>query len=99
MLSIPPYILAIGAFIAWVGLMLSWSRHIHEVSEQRRLQAIDQGEKAPDIKGVSNYERADLRESAHRAMQVTQRETWIGRGLFFGVPAIIATVFLTNLFF
>ena len=99
MLSIPPYILAIGAFIAWVGLMLSWSRYIHEVSEQRRIQAVDQGEKAPDIKGVSNYERADLRESAHRAMQVSQRETWIGRGLFYGVPAIIATVFLTNLFF
>ena len=99
MLSIPPYILAIGALIAWVGLMLSWSRHIHEVSEQRRIQAVDQGETAPDIKGVSNYERADLRESAHRAMQVTQRETWIGRGLFFGVPAIIATVFLTNLSF
>lgn len=96
MLSIPPYILAIGALIAWVGLMLSWSRHIHEVSEQRRIQAVDQGETAPDIKGVSNYERADLRESAHRAMQVTQRETWIGRGLFFGIPAIILSVFLTN---
>jgi len=99
MLSIPPYILAIGAFIAWVGLMLSWSRHIHEVSEQRRIQAVDQGEKATDIKGVSNYERAYLRESAHRAMQVTQRETWIGRGVSFGIPAIILTVMFTNALF
>ena len=76
--------------------MLTWTRHIHEISEQRRLKAVSKGETAPDIKGVSNYERAELRESAHRAMQVTTRETWIGRGLFFGVPAIILKVFLTN---
>ena len=96
MLSIPPYILAIGAFIAWVGLMLSWSRHIHEISERRRVKAVAQGETAPEIRGVSNYERAELRESAHRAMLVTPREKWIGRGLFFGVPAIIISVFVAN---
>ena len=96
MLSIPPYILAIGAFIAWAGLMVTWVRHIHEISERRRVKAVAKGETAPDIKGVSNYERADLRESAHRAMQVTPREKWIGRGLFFGVPAIIITMFLAN---
>ena len=96
MLSIPPYILAVGAFIGWAGLMLTWARHIHEISERRRVKAVAKGETAPDIKGVSNYERADLRESAHRAMQVTPREKWIGRGLFFGVPAIIITVFLAN---
>ena len=95
--SIPPYILVIGAFIAWGGLMLTWTRHIFEISEQRRKKAVAQGETAPDIKGVSNYERAELSESAHRALQVTPRETWVGRGLFFGVPAIILTVFLTNL--
>ena len=61
------------------------------------MKAVAQGETAPDIKGVSNYERAELRESAHRAMQITQREKWIGRGLLFGVPAIIAAVFLTKL--
>ena len=97
MLSIPPYILAIGAFVAWAGLMLTWARHIHEISERRRVKAIAQGEAAPDITGVSNYERAELRESAHRALLVTSREKWIGRGLLFGVPAIIAAVFLTNL--
>ncbi|WP_371397594.1 hypothetical protein [Fretibacter rubidus] len=70
--------------------------HIYEISERRRVKALAQGETAPDIKGVSNYERAELRESAHRAMQVTPSETWIGRGLFFGVPAIILTVFLAN---
>ena len=96
MLSIPPYILAIGTFIAWVGLTLTWTRHIHEISEQRRLKAVSKGETAPDIRGVSNYERAGLREIAHRSMQVTSRETWISRGVFFGAPAIILTVFLTN---
>ena len=96
MLSIPPYILAIGAFIGWAGLMLTWARHIHEISERRRVKAVAQGETAPDIRGVSNYERAELGESAHRAMQVTPREKWIGRGLFFGVPVILLTVFLTN---
>ena len=96
MLSIPPYILAIGAFIGWAGLMLTWARHIHDISERRRVKALAQGETAPDIKGVSNYERAELRESAHRAMQVTPREKWIGRGLFFGVPAIIISVFVAN---
>ena len=96
MLSIPPYMLAIGAFIAWAGLMVTWARHIHETSETRRVKAVAEGETAPDIKGVSNYERAELRESAHRALLVTPREKWIGRGLFFGVPAIILTVFLTN---
>ena len=60
------------------------------------MKAVAQGETAPEIKGVSNYERAELRESAHRAMQVTPREKWIGRGLFFGIPAIIITVFLAN---
>jgi len=96
MLSIPPYILAIGAFIGWAGLMLTWARHIHEISERRRVKALAQGETAPDIRGVSNYERAELRESAHRATQVTLREKWIGRGLFFGVPAIIISVFVAN---
>ena len=97
MLSIPPYVLAIGAFIAWAGLMVTWARHIHEISERRRVKAVAKGETAPDIEGVSNYERAELRESAHRALLVTPRETWIGRGLFIGVPAIISAVFITNL--
>lgn len=97
MLSIPSYVYLIGAFIAWAGLMLTWTKHIHEVSEKRRVKAVAEGESAPDIKGVSNYERAELRESAHRALLVTPREKWIGRGLFFGVPAIIAAVFFTNL--
>ena len=96
MISIPPYILVIGAFIAWAGLMITWARHIHEISERRRVKAVAQGETAPDIRGVSNYERAELRESAHRAVQVTPREKWIGRGLFFGVPAIIISVFLAS---
>ena len=73
--------------------MLSWSRHIHDISEQRRKTAAAQGEIPPDIKGVSNYERAELRESAHRDMKVTPREKWIGRALFFGVPALILAVF------
>ena len=97
MLSIPPHILAIGAFIAWAGLMLSWTRYIYEISEQRRIQAVDQGEIPPDVTGSSNYERAELRENAHRAMQVTPREKWIGRSLLFGVPALIAGVVLTKL--
>lgn len=95
--SIPPYILAIGAFIAWAGLMLSWTRYIYEISEQRRLKAITRGETAPDVRGSSNYERAALRENAHRAMQVTPREKWIGRSLLFGIPVIIAAMFLTKL--
>ena len=89
MLSIPPHIYLVGAFIAWAGLMLTWAKHITEVSENRRIKAAARGETAPDIKGASNYERAALRDSAHRALQVTQKEKWIGRGLFFGLPAII----------
>ena len=77
--------------------MLSWTRYIYEISEQRRLKAVARGETAPDVRGSSNFERASLREGAHRAMQITQREKWIGRGLLFGVPAIIAAVFLTKL--
>jgi len=96
MMSIPSYFYLIGVFIAWVGLMLTWSNHIKEVSEQRRLKAVDRGETAPDIKGVSNYERADLRETAHRVMQVSTSEKWIGRAICLGVPAIILTVFITS---
>lgn len=96
MLSIPPYIYLIGASIGWAGLMLTWSKHIREVSEQRRLKAVAQGEIAPDIKGASNYERAELRESAHRATKVTPRERWIGRTMFLGIPAIILTVFVAS---
>ena len=96
MLSIPPHIYLVGAFIAWAGLMLTWAKHIREVSENRRIKAAARGETAPDIKGASNYERAALRDSAHRALQVTQKEKWIGRGLFFGLPAIILMVFFTN---
>ena len=97
--AIPPHILLIAAFIAWAGLMLTWAKHIGEVSEQRRLKAAQRGETAPDIKGVSNYERAELRESAHRALHVTTKEKWIGRALFFGIPLIIITVFLTKTLF
>ena len=73
--------------------MLSWARYIRDVSEQRRKEAAAQGEIPSDIRGVSNYERAELRESAHRAMKVTPLERWIGRTLFLGVPAIILTFF------
>ena len=97
MMSIPPHIYLIGAFMAWAGLMLTWAKHMREVSEERRLKAVAQGETAPDITGVSNYERADLRESAHRAQHITTPEKWIGRGLLFGVPTIIVTVFLITL--
>lgn len=96
MLSIPPYMFVIGAFIAWAGLMLTWTKHIHEASEKRRVKSIARGETAPDIKGVSNYERADLRMAAHRAQQVTQKEKWIGRGLFLAVPAIILVIYFTS---
>ena len=96
MLSIPPYIYLIGVLIAWAGLMLSWFNHIKEISEQRRIKAVARGETAPDIRGVSNYERADLRKTAHRAMQVTVGEKWIGRCLFFGIPAFAVLVYILN---
>jgi len=96
-MSIPPHIYLIGAFMAWSGLMLTWAKHIREVSEERRLKAVAQGETAPDIKGVSNYVRAELRKIAHRAQHVTQKEKWIGRVLLIGVPTIIIAVFLTTL--
>jgi len=79
--------------------MLTWDKHIREVSEQRRLEATQRGETAPDIKGVSNYERAELRESAHRAQHITAKEKWIGHALFFGIPFILITVFLTKTLF
>ena len=96
MTSIPPYAFLLGAFIAWIGLMLSWAKHIRDVSEKRRVKAVARGETAPDIRGVSNYERAALRETAHRALHVTPQEKWIGRGLLFGIPAIMLTVFFTS---
>lgn len=96
MFSIPPHIVLIGASIAWAGLMLTWAKHIHEVSEQRRLKAVAKGETAPDIKGASNYERAELRKTAHRAQHVTQKEKWIGRGLIFGIPIIMLAVYFTS---
>lgn len=94
--EIPPYIYLIGALMASIGLMISWSRHIYALAETRRIQAIAQGETAPDIKGVSNYERAELMESAHRASKVTSKERWIGRAIYFGVPAVIISVYLSK---
>ena len=93
MMSIPPHIYLIGAFMVWAGLMLTWAKHIRDVTEARRLKAVAQGETAPDITGVSNYERADLRESAHRAQQVTTPEKWIGRGLLFGVQGLYCRIY------
>ena len=77
--------------------MLSWSKYIREVSEHRRGDAAAKGEEPPDVRGVSNYERADLRESAHRASKVTAKERWIGIGIIFGVPAFIIIVFIAKL--
>ena len=94
MFTIPPLLLLIGTIIARIGLMLSWARYIHDATERRRTAAVAQGETPPDIKGGSNYERADLRKKSHRAMKITPREKWIGRGLFFGVPTLILSVFL-----
>jgi len=96
-MSIPSYIYLISALIAWAGLMLTWSNHIKEVSEKRRIKAIARGETAPDIRGVSNYERAELRETAHRTMQVTVYEKWISRAIFLGVPTIILSVYVTSI--
>ena len=94
--SIPTHILLIGALIAWIGLSLSWSRYIREETEQRRKDAVAQGESPPDIKGVSNYERAELRENAHRNMKVKPREKWISRAVLFVIPVIILTVFFVS---
>lgn len=94
MLEIPPYIYLIGALMASIGLMIGWSRHLYALTERRRAQAIAQGETAPDIKGVSNYERADLMESAHRASKITSKERWIGKAIYFGVPAMIISLYL-----
>jgi len=76
--------------------MMSWSRYVHEISDTRRKKAANNGETPPDIKGSSNYERAALRESAHRDSKVTLKEKWIGRVLFCGTPIIILTVFLAT---
>ena len=99
MLSIPPHIYLVGAFIAWAGLMLTWAKHIREVSENRRIKAAARGETAPDIKGVSNYERAEIREMAHRAQHITLKEKWIGRGLLIGIPSIMLTVYIATALF
>lgn len=76
--------------------MVSWAKYIHGTAESRRIKAIGLGEVPPEIKGASNYERAALREQAHRTMMITTQEKWIGRGFLFGVPAIILTVFFTS---
>ena len=60
---LPLHVLLIGALIAWAGLTLTWSNHIKEVSEQRRLKAVARGEK------------------------------WLGRCLFFGIPALAVLVY------
>ena len=99
MYSIPSYVILIGAFIAWAGLMLTWTKHLHEITERRRLKAVDNGETAPDIKGVSNYERAEIREMAHRAQHITLKEKWIGRGLLIGIPSIMLTVYIATALF
>lgn len=96
MQPISPYLLVIGAVIAWIGLMMSWSRYIREVSENRRNDALAKGEEPPDIRGVSNYERADLRESAHRDSKISAQERWIGRGVCFGIPVIIFIVLVAK---
>ena len=97
MFSIPTYIFLVGALIAWLGLMNTWFKHIQDATELRRIKAIERGETPPDIKGTSNYERAELRENAHRAMQVTTKEQWIGKVITFGVPLICLVVVLLNL--
>ena len=96
MFTIPPYLLLIGTIIAWIGLMLSWARYIHEVAERRRIAAVARGETPPDIKGASNYERAAIQESAHRALLIKSRERWTGRVMAFGIPILILGVFLIN---
>ena len=96
MLSLPPYIFLLGALTAWLGLTVSWSRHIHALSEQRRKEAAANGETPPDVKGASNYERAEIREQAHRAQKVTPKEKWTGRAITFAVPALIFSVFILN---
>ena len=93
---IAPNILLIAAFIAWAGLMLTWAKYIREVTEHRRIKAVGQGEVPPDIRGTSNYERAALQESAHRALLVSPREKWSGRAMAFGIPPIILGVFFLN---
>ena len=96
MLSILLYIILIVGFIIWARLMLVWTRHIYNVTEQRRVTATAEGEAAPDVKGVSNYERAEIIKRQHRDMKITPQEKWIGRGLFF-VPVILLAVFIINL--
>lgn len=96
MFFLPPHIYLIGAFIAWIGLIITWAKHLRDVTEQRRIKAVANGERPPDIKGVSNYERAMLRDMAHRAQHITKQEKWIGRVLFFGIPVLIFRVFLTQ---
>ena len=91
---IPMPILIIGFLIAWLGLAMSWRTRIESVTEARRLAALSRGERPPDIRGVSNYERAELMEAAHRRMLRTKAESFWTLFILAGIPLLTIAIYL-----
>jgi hypothetical protein len=97
MLSIPLPVLAGGFLIAWFGLLITWTSHVEAVTETRRQDAVARGEQPPNITGVSNYERAELMEIAHRRLMKTRSERLWTLFIMIGIPLISGTMVLLKL--
>ena len=93
-MSIPMPVLIVGFLISWIGLALSWQTRVETVTEARRLAALSRGEQPPDIRGVSNYERAELMEAAHRRMLRTKAESFWTLFILAGIPLLTVVIYI-----
>ena len=90
-------LLLAGAGFAWLMMLKSWHAWLGPRLDARVAAALARGERLKPIRGLSNYEQAEVADKLHRAEQTLPWERAVGFGIAFGVPLVVTLAVLWSL--
>ena len=86
-----------GSAFAWFMLPRAWKAWLAPRLDARVRAANECGEQPPRIRGLSNYEQAEIADALHREAHMTVRERAFGFAITCGVPlAVVLVAFFTR---
>ena len=90
-------LLLVGAGFAWLMMLRSWRAWLGPRLDARVAAALARGERPAQIRGLSNYEQAEVAAKIHRAEQARPWERAVGFGIAFGAPLAATLAVLWSL--
>ena len=78
-------------------LLRSWRAWLGPRLDARVQAALVRGERPKPIRGLANYEQAEVAAKLHRADQALAWEKSVGFGIAFGVPLAVTLAVLWSL--